>query len=268
MISKRQYLLTCLSEEGVEVSKDIHKTLRFGEDDKVTLNPLGPRGHEGPTNIERMIVELNDFMGAVELLVEDGAIPPDWFDRDRVNRKKAKILDYLEYARRIGHVSRNTSLSEPPTISWHKKDGWSLAMLPGNKRPLIEGELARAGDEELVGDVWVRLPEPSGPSGPDTPHRRTDRPLAFYAENSLWNYRVPGQSAPCDNNSLVFLYCQDGSSSGPFWAYSCRWHVEGESAIIGWREMKESEMSSADREVAAAIQKEDHQPSTTNEQPK
>ena len=104
MIGEKEYLLLCLSEEAVEISKDIHKALRFGLEDKVTLDPAGPRGTEGATNLERVIDEMNDLMAVVELLADKEIIPHIWIDEHKRHKKKEKVLAYLEYARRIGQV--------------------------------------------------------------------------------------------------------------------------------------------------------------------
>lgn len=67
-----EYLLTCLAEEGSEVTKDSAKSLRFGLDDTNVLNP------SGPANRERLIGELNDLLGVVSMLVDKGLLPADW----------------------------------------------------------------------------------------------------------------------------------------------------------------------------------------------
>ncbi len=97
-----EHILTCAAEECGEVSKEIHKALRFGLDDQVTLDPNGPRGTTGPTNRDKIVEELNDLIGVVRMLETCGALPHDWQDAERQARKVAKVSAYMGYARRVG----------------------------------------------------------------------------------------------------------------------------------------------------------------------
>src|SRR5438105_1048234 len=91
-----EHLLTCLSEEGIEIAKDCSKALRFGLADRNVLDPTGP------TNRERIIAEMNDFMGVVHLLVEAGIIPLKWKDAKAQSEKQAKVRKFVEYAKGTG----------------------------------------------------------------------------------------------------------------------------------------------------------------------
>lgn len=102
------HLLTVLAEEGGEVAKECHKALRFGLDDKVTLDPGGPRGTTGPTNREKIICELNDVLGVAQMLVENGILPSDWQDQAAQEQKKRKVSRYMDYARRVGALESKT----------------------------------------------------------------------------------------------------------------------------------------------------------------
>lgn len=97
-----EHLLTCASEECGEVSKEIHKALRFGLDDQLTLDPNGPRGTEGPTVRDKIVEELNDLMGVIRMLENCGALPMDWQDAERQSRKAIKVAAFMGYARRFG----------------------------------------------------------------------------------------------------------------------------------------------------------------------
>lgn len=96
-----EHLLTCLGEEGSEISKDVSKSLRFGLDDRNVLDPTGP------TNRERLILELNDLLGVAGLLVDLGIIPPDWTDSEKQIAKQRKVRHFMAYAAMTGALSDN-----------------------------------------------------------------------------------------------------------------------------------------------------------------
>jgi hypothetical protein len=91
-----EHLLCCLGEEGTEIAKDCSKAMRFGLGD---VNFMVP---EGPNNQERIVDELNDLMGVVQLMVKNGILPADWQDRKKQRRKMKRVLDCMEYARKQG----------------------------------------------------------------------------------------------------------------------------------------------------------------------
>lgn len=95
-MNKIEHLLTCLAEEGSEVTKDATKSLRFGLDDRNVLNPTGP------TNRERLIDELNDLLGVAWLLVDEGVLPPNWINAEKQIAKKEKVSIFMQYAKEHG----------------------------------------------------------------------------------------------------------------------------------------------------------------------
>jgi len=106
------HLITCLAEECGEVAKECHKALRFGLDDKVTRDPLGPRGTEGPTNREKIVDELNDLMGLVRMLTMRDILPEDWLDESKQKAKAIKVARFMDYAEKVGALnSENTERS-------------------------------------------------------------------------------------------------------------------------------------------------------------
>jgi hypothetical protein len=97
-----EHLLVCLAEECGEVAKECHKSLRFGLEDKVTIDPAGPRGTDGPTNREKIIGELNDLLGVVQMLVDRCVLPDRWQDHKAQEAKALKVARYMDYAVRVG----------------------------------------------------------------------------------------------------------------------------------------------------------------------
>lgn len=103
-----EMLLSRLAQECGEVAHDVLKALDYGLDDKVTLDPYGPRGTEGPTNRERIINELNDVMGVIEMLVYRGILPSNWQNPERQKAKREKVVDYLHYSARVGTLDQDS----------------------------------------------------------------------------------------------------------------------------------------------------------------
>lgn len=106
-----EHLLTCLSEECVEVAKECGKALRFGLDDKVTLDPNGPRGTEGPTNAEKIAEEIIDLFAVYQMCVAKGILPEFGLSTthvdviSRVAKKQRKVESYMGYARKVGALA-------------------------------------------------------------------------------------------------------------------------------------------------------------------
>lgn len=97
-----EHLLTVIGEEGCEVTQAASKSLRFGLDGRNVLNPTGP------TNRERLIDELNDILGAADMLVDFGVLPPNWIDAEKQIAKKRKVRQFMGYAVKAGSLSDST----------------------------------------------------------------------------------------------------------------------------------------------------------------
>ena len=102
-----EHLLTCLAEECAEVAKECGKALRFGTDDKITMDPKGPRGTEGPTNAEKIAAELCDLFAVAQMLTDKGVLPGPWYSAEKANAKKRKVESYMDYARRVGALENS-----------------------------------------------------------------------------------------------------------------------------------------------------------------
>lgn len=113
-MNQAEHLLACLAEECCEIAKEAHKAQRFGLDDKVTLDPAGPRGTEGPTNRDKIVTELNDLMGVIAEMELHGLIPTGWQDAARQRRKVDRVRDYMKYAQRVGALQPPEEGADPP----------------------------------------------------------------------------------------------------------------------------------------------------------
>lgn len=101
---REDHLLLIVEEEAGEiaqaslrVAQAASKALRFGLDD----------GYPGTdrTNREDLVKEVNDLLGTLELLQEQGVELPGLFDRGAIDAKKAKVERYLNYSRAQGRLT-------------------------------------------------------------------------------------------------------------------------------------------------------------------
>lgn len=92
----KEHLLTCLGEECAEIAQDCAKALRFGPSDRNVLDP------KGPTNVERLVQELNDLLGVADMLVVAGVLPMGWINKAAQEKKKMKVSKFIAYAREKG----------------------------------------------------------------------------------------------------------------------------------------------------------------------
>lgn len=94
----QEYLLTCLGEEGCEISHQASKTNRFGLTDVNVLEP------NGPDNKTRIVAEINDLYAITNLLAILGILPRDWFSPDQQRLKLCKLWRYARYAIQKGSL--------------------------------------------------------------------------------------------------------------------------------------------------------------------
>ena len=90
-MNRIEHLLTILAEECAEVAKETSKAIRFGMNEVMPGQPL--------TNRERVLKELQDLWAAVEML------DLQQVDREAIDRKKEKVLKYMEYSRQCGTLA-------------------------------------------------------------------------------------------------------------------------------------------------------------------
>jgi len=95
-----EHLLTILSEECSEISKEcsdvsvrVSKALRFGLDEIQPGQLL--------SNAERIALELADLLAVAEVLEDAGVIT-----RVQVDRKKAKLKHFMDYAVEVGALAK------------------------------------------------------------------------------------------------------------------------------------------------------------------
>lgn len=99
-MTKREYLLTKLAEECVEIAQRCHKAQIFGLHEKQKGQKL--------TNSQRIRGELNDLMGIALMCVDEGILEQQSLDdyiRER-DAKIAKVKKYMKYSRKLGCLSK------------------------------------------------------------------------------------------------------------------------------------------------------------------
>ncbi len=87
-----EYLLVCFTEELNETAQEASKCLRFTCMDKHSSKPH--------TNLQGLNKEFSQIIAVIELLEEEGISIT--VDRDEVESKKARLLQYAEHSRKLG----------------------------------------------------------------------------------------------------------------------------------------------------------------------
>ena len=102
-MNKQEHIVSVIGEEAletaVELAKVCSKINRFG------LHEVRVDKPEGPSNQARLVDELNDLMGIINLAVEEGIIPSNWLDCVKMTAKMAKVRHFMEYAREKGTLN-------------------------------------------------------------------------------------------------------------------------------------------------------------------
>jgi NTP pyrophosphatase (non-canonical NTP hydrolase) len=95
-MNSTEHLLTCLAEECAEVGQRVSKALRFG------LEEIQPG--QSFTNAQRIAQEFHDVLAVIEMLEDIGVLDRSG-DVHAIERKKSKVLAYMDYARDCGTLA-------------------------------------------------------------------------------------------------------------------------------------------------------------------
>jgi len=103
-MNRKEHLLTIAAEECAEVAKECSKSLRFGLDDKLTLDPEGPRGTEGLDNAHKLKQEFLQLTAVMGMLQSEGHVPVYTNKQcmEIQNEKVDRVEAYLKYSLRVG----------------------------------------------------------------------------------------------------------------------------------------------------------------------
>jgi len=91
-MNRTEHLLIHVAEECVEVAQRATKAAKFGLKEVQSGQELN--------NEERILLELNDLFGVIELLM--GCPIEGCIDRKLIEAKHKKVEKYLEYSRECG----------------------------------------------------------------------------------------------------------------------------------------------------------------------
>lgn len=97
-MNRQEHFLTILSEECVEVAKEISKALRFSLDETVAGQSL--------SNRRRIQAELQDLYAMVILCYEEGILDDTpMVHLDHLGAKRQKVEDYLKVSFAYGTLT-------------------------------------------------------------------------------------------------------------------------------------------------------------------
>jgi hypothetical protein len=93
-MNEKEHVILCICEECGEISQEASKIGRFGDGDHPPNSDI--------LNNKRLVAEVNDLLGVLEMLESYGVDLAGIGDREAIDRKKAKVRHYFEYARKKG----------------------------------------------------------------------------------------------------------------------------------------------------------------------
>lgn len=94
-MTRKEHLLTILSEECAEVSQRASKALRFGVSEVQPEQPLN--------NAQRIVEEFNDLFAVVEMLKNEGVLnEKELITRESIDAKQQKVEKFLKLSLRQG----------------------------------------------------------------------------------------------------------------------------------------------------------------------
>lgn len=93
-MTKSEYLLIQLGEEGSEIAHIVSKCVRFGPDDH----------YKGTSNLEKLKGELNDFLAVIQVLEAEEILLRGFQDTKLIAKKRKKIAKWLQYSTDKGIV--------------------------------------------------------------------------------------------------------------------------------------------------------------------
>ena len=95
-MNKIEYLLTCASEEGGEITQAASKCIRFG------LNSPSRSSKTPMTNIQQLMTEINDVVALLTLLNAKGVNTDLFLDPEQIANKIDRVKFYMEDSIREG----------------------------------------------------------------------------------------------------------------------------------------------------------------------
>lgn len=141
----------------------------------------------------------------------------------------------------------------PPSMKWHREDGWTEDMLPKGWRPLLVNEKFTTGDQWMTEAGWLDCLSDGHECEPFMCHSRTKRPLTFTHKGHEWTWHRPGDPRPVDAATSIDVVTNE--------SYILRGQKvkkdETWFGIIGWRytDAPKSELEIIKEEVKNLVQR-------------
>ena len=95
-MNRVDHLLVCLAEECSETAQRATKMLRFGPEEIQPSQELD--------NTERVVLEFNDIMAIMEMLMDEGVIPPGFIRPVLILKKKNRVEKMLLRSKECGRL--------------------------------------------------------------------------------------------------------------------------------------------------------------------
>lgn len=98
-LDREQFVTLKLAEECIEVAKRATKQMQFGAEERL---------EDGPTNHERLMLEVFDLLAHIEFYCEHRQIPTPFKSGDdlaaHTRVKRLKVMHYLSRSHELGKV--------------------------------------------------------------------------------------------------------------------------------------------------------------------
>lgn len=94
-MNRQEHILTCLTEEASEVSKEVSKINRFGADD---IHPNSKESHA-----EKLVFEFHDFLAVYQMALDELGVDFE-INEKLLKRKKEKLENMIKLSKKLGTI--------------------------------------------------------------------------------------------------------------------------------------------------------------------
>jgi NTP pyrophosphatase (non-canonical NTP hydrolase) len=94
-MNRQEHILTCLTEEASEVSKEASKINRFG------VNDVHPESKE--SHVEKLVAEFHDFLAVYQMALDELGVDFE-INEKLLKRKKEKLENMIKLSKKLGTI--------------------------------------------------------------------------------------------------------------------------------------------------------------------